>query len=160
VFLHASAEKRQTAHCTHSITIIGSYFQLDLPKDPIGYLYWKNFYRGFSLTRTALINTDIEAIGGTAMDRTLKIGIIGDYNPDSRYHIATHEALGHSAAALSIPLACTWIPTQSLAKSSVGTALKPFHALWCAPGSPYKSMDGALEAIKFAREQGKPFMGT
>ena len=43
---------------------------------------------------------------------------------------------------------------------SVGTTLKPFDALWCAPGSPYKSMDGALRAIQFAREQGWPFIGT
>jgi CTP synthase (UTP-ammonia lyase) len=109
---------------------------------------------------TLIIKAYIQPIGGTAMQRTLKIGIIGDYNPDSRYHIATEEALRHAAAALSVSLTCSWIPTQSLAKSSVGTTLKPFHALWCAPGSPYRSMDGALEAIKFAREQEKPFMGT
>ncbi len=94
------------------------------------------------------------------MDRGVKVGIIGDYDPQSRYHVATDEALAHAAAALAIPLTTSWIPTQSLAKGSVGTTLKPFHALWCAPGSPYKSMDGALQAIQFAREQGWPFMGT
>ncbi len=94
------------------------------------------------------------------MNQPVKVGIIGDYDPNLHYHIATDEALGHAAAALSVPLTSSWIPTQSLAKGSVGTKLKQFHALWCAPGSPYKSMDGALRAIQFAREQGWPFMGT
>ena len=94
------------------------------------------------------------------MNQPVKVGIIGDYDPHSRYHIATDEALGHAATALDILLTPSWIPTQSLEKGTVETTLKPFHALWCAPGSPYISIDGALQAIQFAREQGWPFMGT
>jgi CTP synthase (UTP-ammonia lyase) len=94
------------------------------------------------------------------MDPEVKVGIIGDYDPHLRYHIATDEALVHAATALSVSLTSSWIPTQSLAKGTVETVLKPFDALWCSPGSPYKSMDGALQAIRFAREQGWPFIGT
>ncbi len=94
------------------------------------------------------------------MNQQVKVGVIGDYDPNLCHHIATYEALGHAATALSVSMTSSWIPTQSLEKGSVGTTLKPFHALWCAPGSPYKSMDGALQAIQFAREQGWPFIGT
>ena len=94
------------------------------------------------------------------MNREVKVGIIGDYDPHLRYHVATDEALVHAAAALSVLLASSWISTRSLAKGPVGTILKPFDALWCAPGSPYQSMDGALQAIRFARKQRRPFMGT
>ncbi len=94
------------------------------------------------------------------MNQEIRVAIIGDYNPHIHYHIATDEALVHAAAALSISLTSCWISTQSLEKETVGKTLKPFDALWCAPGSPYKSMDGALQAIRFAREQGWPFMGT
>ena len=94
------------------------------------------------------------------MDPEVKVGIIGDYDPLLPYHIATDEALLHAADALSVSLASSWIPTRSLAKGPVETALKPFHALWCSPGSPYRSMDGALRAIQFSREQGWPFIGT
>ena len=93
------------------------------------------------------------------MHRTLKIGIIGDYDANLRYHRATEEALGHAANQLSVLLTPSWISTESLADDSVDTTLKGFDALWCAPGSPYKSMEGALQAIRFAREQGRPFMG-
>jgi len=33
-------------------------------------------------------------------------------------------------------------------------------ALWCAPGSPYRSLDGALEALRYGREHGVPTLGT
>ena len=95
------------------------------------------------------------------MDQEVKVGIIGDYDPKKYFsHIATDEALRHAATALSVSLTSSWIPTESLAKGSVERALKPFHALWCSPGSPYKSMDGALQAIRFSREMGCPFIAT
>lgn len=88
------------------------------------------------------------------------IGIIGDYNPASRYHRATEESLQHAAAALGYTLESTWLPTPSLDDASAAASLDGFDGLWCAPGSPYASMAGALAGIQFARERGKPFVGT
>lgn len=94
------------------------------------------------------------------MYRQLKVGIIGDYDPSRISHIPTNQALGHAAEALSVSVDSSWLPTESLANGFDGTILKQFDALWCAPGTPYKSMDGALQAIQFARETGWPFVGT
>jgi CTP synthase (UTP-ammonia lyase) len=93
------------------------------------------------------------------MDQQVEVAIIGEYDPNLRYHIATNEALNHAAAALSVSLRSSWISTQSLSNESVEDTLKPFHGLWCAPGD-YKSKDGALQAIQFARKKGWPFIGT
>jgi CTP synthase (UTP-ammonia lyase) len=38
--------------------------------------------------------------------------------------------------------------------------LSDADAVWCAPGSPYASLDGALAGIRFAREHQRPFLGT
>ncbi len=94
------------------------------------------------------------------MNEKLQIGIIGDFNPYLRYHIATNEALQHAGAALAVRVDHTWLETQSLDNSNYEITLERFDALWCAPGSPYKSMDGALKAIQFAREKDWPFTGT
>ena len=94
------------------------------------------------------------------MNQHLQVGVIGDYDPNLRFHIATNEALLHAAETLSVSVDTSWIPTESLASGLIGKTLEQFDALWCAPGSPYKSMDGALRAIQFAREQGWPFIGT
>jgi CTP synthase (UTP-ammonia lyase) len=53
-----------------------------------------------------------------------------------------------------------WIPTSSVAPGSTADVLSEASALWCAPGSPYENTEGALEAIRHAREEGKPFFGT
>jgi CTP synthase (UTP-ammonia lyase) len=88
------------------------------------------------------------------------VGIIGDFSSESETHRATTEALQHSAHGLATALIVSWIPTVELSHGMVERALEPFDALWAAPGSPYRSMDGALRGIRFARERGWPFFGT
>lgn len=91
------------------------------------------------------------------MTMQINIGIIGDY--DGRpSHLATQEALKHCANQLGVEAVYTWLPTTELEDSCM--ELKKYDGLWCAPGSPYKSMNGALNAIKFAREEDYPFIGT
>jgi CTP synthase (UTP-ammonia lyase) len=94
------------------------------------------------------------------MRHPLRVGIIGDFDPNLPSHIATSEALGHAAKASSVAVDCSWLDTQLLDEASVEVALRQCDALWCAPGSPYESMAGALRAIQFAREEGWPFIGT
>ncbi len=90
----------------------------------------------------------------------LTIGIIGDFNPASIHHQATNAALEHAGRALSTELSPVWVATETLVDPAQVAALERFDALWCAPGSPYASLRGALNAIQFAREKGRPFFGT
>ncbi len=93
-------------------------------------------------------------------NRSIRIGIIGDFNPNYPSHKATNESLSHAARSLAVTADYTWIPTESLDVEASEKILQSYDALWCSPGSPYKSMDGALRAIRFARERGWPFIGT
>jgi CTP synthase (UTP-ammonia lyase) len=90
----------------------------------------------------------------------IQIGIIADYNPKSRYHLATDDALAHAGAALNVPVQSRWLDTEQLNSADADQRLHELDALFCGPGSPYRSMDGALHAVRFAREQGYPFIGT
>jgi len=93
------------------------------------------------------------------MRAEVTIGIIGDY--DGRIsHVATNDAIAHAAAALSITADVRWLPTAQLPSSEGETMLRDCDALWASPGSPYQSMDGALQGIRFARERDWPFLGT
>ncbi len=94
------------------------------------------------------------------MAQKINIGIIGDFESKSQSHSATNEALNHAAKVLGVDETITWLPTVALESKSAEARLKRFDALWCAPGSPYQSTDGALHAIRFAREYGWPFIGT
>jgi CTP synthase (UTP-ammonia lyase) len=89
----------------------------------------------------------------------VQIGIIGDYNPDFHPHRATDAAIQHAADHLGLTASIEWLPTPLLDQDPA-SQLRRFDGLWCAPGSPYRSMMGALAGVRFAREQGWPFIGT
>jgi len=98
--------------------------------------------------------------GKSTMKNELKIAVIGDFESERPSHKATNAAINHAADSLSIALTADWLSTPSLKTEIETKNLKDYHGIFCAPGGPYKSMTGALEAIRFARENGCPFIGT
>ncbi len=94
------------------------------------------------------------------MKNTIRIGIVADYNPKNKYHLATEQSVAHAAEALGIEVQCQWLDTHSLDNASAEKRLANSDAIWCGTSSPYRSMEGALKAIRFARENGWPFFGT
>lgn len=94
------------------------------------------------------------------MTQILEIGIVGDWNLQMPSHPATEAALAHAAAALSAQVSCSWVPTRRVEAEGADATVARFDALWCAPGSPYQSMTGALLAIRYARERNRPFLAT
>ena len=94
------------------------------------------------------------------MNPGIFVGIIGDFQPDRSSHIATDQALRHAAAKLSVSLDMTWIPTRELQDQGPEQTIGRFDAILCGPGSPYQSLTGALEGIRFCREKDRPFLGT
>ena len=80
------------------------------------------------------------------------IAVIGDYQSDNPTHTAIADSLQHVDTSYT----CTWIATTDVTPSR----LTNFQGIWCAPGSPYRSLSGALEGIRFARERKLPFLGT
>ena len=63
------------------------------------------------------------------------------------------ESLSHTGLACDVE----WIPTLACA---AGADFTGYDGMWCAPGSPFLSLEGALRAIRVAREAGMPFIGT
>lgn len=88
------------------------------------------------------------------------IAIIGDLRPGNRSHMATTDAIAHCSAALGLAVEHCWVGTDELAQPGGMKRLAGFNGFWIAPGSPYKSMAGALSAIQRAREKGFPLLGT
>jgi CTP synthase (UTP-ammonia lyase) len=99
-------------------------------------------------------------LGLNDMNRRVKIGIIGDLDANHPSRIATDSALNHAAAALSVAADCAWVSTLRVEREGAEEGLAAFNGLWCAPGSPYKRMEGALGGIRFARERDRPFVAT
>jgi CTP synthase (UTP-ammonia lyase) len=91
------------------------------------------------------------------MAAPLRVGLVGDHDETITAHRAIPWALTLASGALGVVVQPTWLHTDMLVDAR---AVDGYDALWCVPGSPYRSMDGALRAIRFARDEGQPFLGT
>jgi CTP synthase (UTP-ammonia lyase) len=85
------------------------------------------------------------------------VALIGDYDASVPAHQAIPPALKLAGERLSLPTSFEWLPTDQIEDT---TRLSKFDGVWCVPASPYRSMDGALTAIRFARESRRPYLGT
>jgi CTP synthase (UTP-ammonia lyase) len=81
------------------------------------------------------------------------VGVVGDFNPRNPTHVFTNRALD------DMGLRFEWVPTESI-EDDPARPLSRYRGLWIAPASPYRNMDGALSAIRYARERGVPLVGT
>ena len=88
---------------------------------------------------------------------TLRIALVGDYNPDIVAHQAIPLAIDDAAAVLELMADYDWLTTPDI---SSGEDLVGYDAVWVVPGSPYQHTEGALTAIRYARENSIPFLGT
>ena len=84
----------------------------------------------------------------------IRIALIGDYDPAVTAHQAIPGAV--SLAADGADVTPEWVGTDQVLSKD----LREYQAIWCVPASPYRSMEGALAAIRYARESGTPYLGT
>jgi CTP synthase (UTP-ammonia lyase) len=77
------------------------------------------------------------------------IAALGDRNVS----FLTHREID---AAIALEPRIRWVPTDGADARHIDA----FDGLWVLPGTPYRDDDAVLEAIRFAREQGMPVLGT
>ena len=85
-----------------------------------------------------------------------QIAIIGDFDPQNPTHLATNDAIQHAGGSLKESAEFEWLFTDAAEHAD----LSRYHWFWIAPGSPYKSLSGALRAIRYAREGKVPLLGA
>ena len=84
------------------------------------------------------------------------IALLGEYTPAFPPHASTNAAIEHSRKVLGVDLPADWVSTADIKP----TLFERYSGIWVAPGSPYKSMDNTLWAIRYARENNIPCFGT
>jgi CTP synthase (UTP-ammonia lyase) len=85
-----------------------------------------------------------------------RIALVGDHSANVRAHARIPMVIDALLQRDGIALDAYWIPTADAAASDFAG----FDAIWAVPGSPYDSADGAIAAVRTARERGIPFLGT
>jgi len=86
------------------------------------------------------------------------IALVGDYSPSVLAHQAIPRALELARAETGVTVAWRWVATRDI--HDAARDLADCAAVWTVPASPYENTAGALDAIRFARETQRPFLGT
>lgn len=88
----------------------------------------------------------------------INIALIGDYNEAVIAHRAIPLALTAAAQSIGVAVHADWVHTSTIGDAK--QLLATYAGIWCVPGSPYSNTNGALAAIRYARQSGRPFLGT
>ncbi|KAB1150090.1 hypothetical protein F7R91_04605 [Streptomyces luteolifulvus] len=86
-----------------------------------------------------------------------EVALVGDRSPNVVSHTRIPLLLQALAERDRLVLDPYWIPSED---AEAADAVRGFDAVWVVPGSPYRSEAGVLNAIRTAREEGIPFLGT
>lgn len=84
----------------------------------------------------------------------MAIAVVGDYDPANETHRGTDAGLAHAG------LDFEWVSTEEVPPADPAARLGSYAGVFLAPASPYRSMEGALAAVRHARERGVPLVGT
>lgn len=86
------------------------------------------------------------------------IALVGDYSSSVPAHQAIPLALERINRECALNVSWRWVATRDLHDAAADLA--SFSGVWAVPASPYENTAGALNAIRWARETKRPFLGT
>ena len=89
-------------------------------------------------------------------NHTARVALVGDRSANVRAHARIPVLIEALLRREGIALDAYWIATPEAEECD----LRGFDAIWVVPGSPYASADGAIAAVRTARERRIPFLGT
>ena len=95
-------------------------------------------------------------------EKRVKVGIVGKYVDIGEYslqdsYISINQALEHAGAGLSARVDIDWIDSKKLERGEL--ALNGLNGIIVPGGFGATGVEGKIEAIRFAREEGVPFLG-
>jgi CTP synthase len=89
------------------------------------------------------------------------IGVIGKYTSNGDAYKSINEALVHGGIPASCKVNIEWIESSTLEAEDANPVemLKDLDGVVIAPGFGERGIEGKIEAVKYLRESGTPFLG-
>ncbi len=87
------------------------------------------------------------------------VGLVGKYVELKDAYKSIKEALEHAGAENETKVHIRWIHSERLNTKNIAKQLGGLSGILVAPGFGHRGVEGKLEAIRFARENGIPFFG-
>lgn len=92
----------------------------------------------------------------TARGPVPRLALVGDRSPGVRAHARIPRLVEALRTRDGLAVDPYWLATENVEPGGV----RGFDGVWLVPGSPYRSEQGALAAVRDAREHDIPFLGT
>ena len=92
-------------------------------------------------------------------ERTVTIGIVGKYVDLKESYKSLNEAIVHGGIANHTKVDLVWVDSETLDKSNVSAALADVDGVLVPGGFGERGAEGKIHAIRYARENRKPFFG-
>jgi CTP synthase len=89
----------------------------------------------------------------------VSIGIVGKYVEYEDSYKSLKEALVHGALAHNLKLKVTWLEAEGLETPDYADQLQSFDGILVPGGFGKRGIEGMLNAIRYAREEGVPYFG-
>jgi CTP synthase len=96
---------------------------------------------------------------GVASDSKVRIAGVGKYSGMADSYKSVGEALQHAAAARGRGLVLDWIDAESLEAGDAAEILRKYGGVVVPGGFGYRGALGKMDAIRWAREGGVPYLG-
>ena len=91
--------------------------------------------------------------------KEVEIGLIGKYVELKDAYKSIVEAFIHAGAENECQVKLKWIHSESLSRHEMSEQIKGLNGVLVAPGFGDRGFEGKLEAVRYAREEGIPFLG-
>jgi CTP synthase len=91
--------------------------------------------------------------------KEVSIGLVGKYVELKDAYKSINESFIHAGASNECKVNLRLIHSESIDKSNITEKLKGLNGLLVAPGFGHRGIEGKIIAIRYARENGLPFLG-
>jgi CTP synthase len=89
----------------------------------------------------------------------VRIAVVGKYTALVDSYKSIQEALIHGGIAHNLKVHTDWLSSEQFEEGKSTDILKDYHGLLIPGGFGPRGVEGMLDAIKYARENGMPFFG-
>jgi CTP synthase len=91
--------------------------------------------------------------------RTVRIALVGKYINLPDAYLSVTQALAHAGFHHGVDVEVVWVASGDLEKNGVGSVLETVDGVLVPGGFGVRGVEGKVEAVRFARERGVPFLG-
>ena len=93
------------------------------------------------------------------LSKKTTIGLVGKYVELQDAYLSVVEALKHAGYAHDSDIEIKWINSEEVTAENVAELLDDVDGILVPGGFGDRGIEGKIEAIQYAREQKKPFLG-